>query len=101
MIALYQFLIAPLILWVILFLLARNRGTREFSTLFFVCVGITVISLVASIYLPDFAIIIVPVASVLLIQKFCYIGWVRSIVAAILYFVVLAFGSALFERIVR
>ena len=101
MIFLYQFLIAPLILWIILFLLARNCGNRAFSTLFFVCIGITVISLVASIYVPQFDILIIPIACVLLIQKFCYIGWLRSIAAAILYMVIMFVGSVLFEKAIR
>jgi uncharacterized membrane protein YczE len=98
MIFLYQFLVAPLILWFILFLLARNHGSRQFSTLFYVCIGITLISLGATIYLPQFAIIVIPVACVLLIQKFCYIGWIRSIIATILYMAAMLFCSILFDK---
>jgi hypothetical protein len=99
MIVLYQFIIAPVILWFILFLLARNCGTRAFSTLFYVCIGITVVSLLASIYLPQFAIIVIPVACVLLIQKFCYIGWIRSIIATLLYVAALLGCSILFDKV--
>ena len=95
------FFIAPAILWVILFLLARNHGNRAFSTLFYVCVGITIVSLLASIYLPQFAIFIIPVVCVLLIQKFCYIGWIRSIIATILYMTAMLGCAVLFDKVIH
>ena len=98
MIVLYQFLIAPVILWFILLLLARNHGTRSFYTVFYVCIGITVVSILASIYLPQFAIFIIPVTGVLLIQKFCYIGWIRSIIATVLYMAAMLVCSMLFDK---
>jgi hypothetical protein len=98
MIVVYQFIIAPVILWFILFLLSRNCGTRSFSTLFYVCIGITIVSIVAPIYRPQFAIFIIPVACVLLIQKFCYIGWIRSIIATILFMAAMQAYSILFDK---
>ena len=91
--------LAPAILWLILFFVARNQGDTSYSTLFFVSLGITVISVVASIYIPQFAIIVIPIVCVFAIQKFCYIGWLRSIIATVLYMVFLAVWSILFDKV--
>jgi len=95
------FFIAPAILWVILFLIARHQGDTSYSTLFFVSLGITVVALVSSIYIPQFAIIVVPIVCVLVIQKFCYIGWLRSIIATVLYMVFLTACSVLFDKVMH
>ena len=81
------FFINPAVLWVILFLVARKQGDTSYLTLFYVSMGITILAFVLALYLPQFAIFILPVACVLAIQKFCYIGWLRSIVATILFMV--------------
>ena|SRR5580658_6526563 len=79
------FFFAAAILWIILFFVARNQGDRSYSTLFYVSLGVTVVSWVSTIYLPHFATIITAVVCVLAIQKLCYVGWLRSIVATVLY----------------
>jgi hypothetical protein len=79
------FFIAPAILWIILFVIARHRGDTSYSTLFFVSLGISVVSLISAIYLPQWSLVITAVVCVLTIQKFCYIGWLRSIIATVLY----------------
>ncbi len=81
----YGFFLAPAILWVILFLVGRHQGDTSYSTLFFVSLGVTIVSLVSAIYVPQLTIIITPVVCVFAIQKFCYIGWFRSIIATVLY----------------
>jgi hypothetical protein len=95
------FFIAPAILWIILFLIARHQGDTSYSTLFFVSLGITIVALVSSIYLPQFAIIVVPIVCVLAIQKFCNIGWLRSIIATVLYMVFLTAWSVLFDKVIH
>ncbi len=95
----FGFFLAPGILWIILFLIARGQGDRSYPTLFFVCLGITVISVIASVYIPQFAIIVIPIVCVLAIQKFCYVGWIRSIVAAILYTAWMVLWPILFSHL--
>jgi hypothetical protein len=94
----FGFFLSPAILWVILFFIARNSGERSYSTLFFVSLGITIVAFVSSIYIPQFAIIVTPIVCFLAIQKFCYIGWLRSIVATILYMAWMIAGPVLFEK---
>jgi hypothetical protein len=80
------FFIAPAILWVILFFIARHQGDTSYSTLFFVSMGVTIVSVVSFILIPPYGgLIITPIVCVLAIQKFCYVGWVRSIIATVLY----------------
>lgn len=95
------FFIAPAFLWLILFLIARHQGERSYSTLFFVSLGITLVAFVCDIYIPQFAIIIVPIVCVLAIQKFCYIGWIRSIIATILYVGWMIVWPILFDQATR
>ena len=83
----YGFFIAPAILWVILFLIARNQGDTSYSTLFFVSFGVSVVAFVSSIYIPPYALIVTPIVCVLAIHRFCCIGWPRSIIATVLYMV--------------
>jgi uncharacterized membrane protein len=94
----FGFFLAPAILWIILFIIARNHGDRSYLTLFYVSLGVTVISWVSAICIPHFTIIVVPIVCVLAIQKFCYIGWFRSIIATILYTVWLIVWPILFNR---
>jgi hypothetical protein len=95
------FFIAPAILWVILFFVARHQGDTSYSTLFFVSLGITVAAFVSSIYLPQFALIIAAVVSVLAIQKFCYVGWLRSFIATALYMAWMVVWPILFAKVTR
>ena len=95
------FFIAPAFLWLILFFVARDQGDTSYSTLFFVSLGISVVALVSSIYIPQFAIIVVPIVCVLAIHKFCYIGWLRSIIATVLYMVFLTAWSVLFDKVIH
>ena len=81
----YGFFLAPAILWVILFFVGRHQGDTSYSTLFYVSLGVTIVSWAAAIYVPQLALIITPLVCVLAVQKFCYIGWLRSIIATILY----------------
>ena len=80
------FFVASAILWVILALVAGNReGDTSYSTLFYVSLGVSLASFVTGLCVPELAIFVTPVICVLAIQKFCYIGWTRSIVATVLY----------------
>lgn len=81
----YVFFVAPVILCGILFVVGGNRGDRSFSTRFFVSLGVTVAAWISAVFIQQFAVVIVPVVCVLAIQKFCYIGWLRSILATVLY----------------
>jgi hypothetical protein len=45
--------------------------------------------------------IIVPIVSILAIQKFCYIGWLRSIIATVLFTAWLIVWPILFAKIVH
>jgi hypothetical protein len=93
--------LAPAILWLILFIVARHQGDTSYSTLFYVSLGITVISVVTSIWIPQFAIIITPIVCVLAIQKFCYVGWLRSIIATVLYMIWMIVWPILFQAALR
>ena len=95
----FGYFLAPAILWLILFFIARNAGERSYSTLFFVSLGITIVAFVSSIYIPQFAIIVVPIVCVLVIQKFCYIGWLRSIIATVLYMAWMIAWPILFDKV--
>jgi hypothetical protein len=95
----FGFFLAPAILWIILFFIARNSGERSYSTLFFVSLGITIVAFVSSIYIPQFSLVITPVVCVLVIQKFCYIGWLRSIVATVLYMAWMIAWPILFGKV--
>ena len=91
--------LSPAILWLILFLIARNSGERSYSTLFFVSLGITIVAFVSTIYVPQLAIIITPIVCVLAIQKFCYPGWLRSIIATVLFMVWMITWPVLFSKV--
>lgn len=91
------FFIAPAILWVVLFFIARHQGDTSYSTLFFVSLGVTVVALVSSIYIPQFAIILTPVVCVLAIKRFCCIGWLRSIIATVFYMVWMIVWPLIFD----
>ena len=97
----YNLLLAPAILWVILFFVGRHQGNTSFSTLFYVSLGVSIISVLAFVYVPEFAIIITPVVCVLAIQKFCYIGWLRSIIATILYIVGCMAWNFFFDKLIH
>ena len=81
----FTFFINPAVLWVILFLVARKQGDTSYLTLFYVSMGITILAFVLALYVRPYAIYILPVVCVLAIQKFCYVGWLRSIVASVLF----------------
>ena len=93
------FFLDPAALWLILFLIARHQGDTSYSTLFYVSLGITIVSVVSCIYVPQFALLVIPIVCVLAIQKFCYIGWLRSIVATVLYMVWLIVWPMLFDKV--
>ncbi len=93
------FFLCPAILWLILFFVARNQGDTSYSTLFYVSLGVTIVSLVSSIYIPQFAIIITPVVCIFAIKKFCYIGWLRSIIATVLYMAWMVAWPILFDKV--
>jgi hypothetical protein len=78
-------LVATAILWVILALVSGKQGETSYSTRFYVSLGVTFASFVVGLCQPELAIFVTPVICVLVVQKFCYIGWPRSIVAAVLY----------------
>jgi len=80
-----QLLVATAILWVIVVLVASKRGETSYSTLFYVSLGVAFTSFVVGLCQPQLVIFVTPVICVLAIQKFCYIGWTRSIVATVLY----------------
>lgn len=90
------FFFAAAILWIILFFVARNRGERSYPTLFYISLGVTIVAWVSDIYLPHFKSIITLIVCILAIQKLCYIGWIRSVVAAIIYVGILA-GLSLYS----
>ena len=81
----FGFFLAPALLWVILFFIARHRGECSYSTLFYVSIGVFIVELLSSIYLPPYTLAITAVVCVLAIQKFCYVGWLRAVLATILY----------------
>lgn len=98
----FGFYLSPAVLWLILFLVARRAGgERSFSTLFFVSMGIFAVSLVSAIYIPQYTIIVTPVVCVLAIRRFCYIGWVRSIIVTVLYLAWMMAVPILFDKAVR
>jgi hypothetical protein len=78
-------LVATAILWVILALVAGKEGETSYSTRFYVSLGVTFASFVVGLCQPELTIFVTPVICVLAVQKFCYIGWPRSIVATVLY----------------
>jgi len=75
----------PVILWLILFIVARHDAERSYSTLFFVSLGISVVALITTIYVGQFAIIISPIVCVLALKQFCNLGWLRAMLATILF----------------
>lgn len=82
---LIQLLVATAILWVIVALVASKRGETSYSTLFYVSLGVSLVTFVVGLCQPGLVFFVTPVICVLAIQKFCYIGWTRSIVATVLY----------------
>jgi hypothetical protein len=79
------FFLQAAVLWVILFVVARHDANRSYSTLFVVSLGIGVVAFVSSIYIPQFTIVITPLVCVLALRQFCYMGWLRAIIATILF----------------
>jgi len=80
-----QLLVATALLWVIVVLVASKRGETSYSTLFYVSLGVAFASFVVGLRQPELVIFVTPVICVFAVQKFCYIGWTRSIVATVLY----------------
>src|SRR5436190_23803079 len=78
-------LVATAILWVIVVLVASKRCETSYSTLFYVSLGVSFASFVIGLCQPELVIFVTSVICALAIQKFCYIGWTRSIVATVLY----------------
>jgi len=81
----FGFLLQAAILYVILLFVGRHQGDTSYSTLFYISLGVSIVAFVSAIYIPQFAIVVTSLVCILAIQKFCYIGWIRSIVATILY----------------
>lgn len=80
-----QLLVATTLLWVIVAVVASKRGETSYSTLFYVSLGVAFVSFVVGLCQPELVIFVTPVICVLAIQKFCYLGRARSIVATVLY----------------
>jgi uncharacterized membrane protein len=62
----------------------RIKSFRTFSVASFAGVGINVV---------------VPVVCALAIQKFCYVGWLRSIIATVLYMAWMIVWPILFDKV--
>jgi hypothetical protein len=92
------FFLNPAVLWLILFFVARHDAARSYSTLFFVSLGISVVALVSSIYIPQFTIIVTSIVCILALKRFCYMGWLRAIIATILFIVWLCVWPILFGK---
>jgi hypothetical protein len=97
----FTFFINPAILWLILFFVARKQGDTSYSTLFYVSLGITILAFVLALYVPQFAIFILPVVCVLAVKRFCYIGWLRAIIATILFMVWVMLWPVLFHQVIH
>ena len=94
----FTLFINPAVLWVILFLVARKQGDASYSTLFFLSVGIALLAFALALFLPQFAIYILPLSSALAIKKFCYIGWLRAIIATVLFMTWVVFWPVIFRQ---
>jgi hypothetical protein len=92
------FFLYPAILWLVLFFVARHDANRSYSTLFFVSLGITIVAFVSSIYIPQFTIIVTPIICVLALKQFCYMGWLRAIIATILFLGWMIIWPILFQK---
>jgi hypothetical protein len=79
------FFIDPAVLWLILFLVARKQGVTAYSTLFYLTMGITIVAFGLALFLSPFAVYLLPVVCVLAFKRFCYIDWLRAILATTLY----------------
>jgi hypothetical protein len=95
------FFLDPAILWLILFFVARHGTERSYFTLFFVSVGITVVAFLSSIYIPQFAVFVIPIVSVLALRRFCNVGWGRAVVVTVLFVAWLCFSPVLFESLIK
>ncbi len=93
--------LSPAILWLILLIVARKQGDTSYVTLFFVSLGVAVISTIAAIYVPQFCLVITLIVCVLALRRFCYIGWTRAIIATVLYIGWLVAWPILFDRLAR
>jgi len=97
----FGFLLQAAVLWVILFFVARHDADRSYSTLFFICLGISVVALLSAIYIPEFAVIAVSVVCVLALRRFCYMGWLRAVVATVLFVAWMIVWPILFSSLTR
>ena len=80
-----NFFLYPAVLWLILFVVARHQGNSSYSTLFYVSLAINIVAFLSAACDPILCLIFTPIVSALVIHKFCYIGWSRTILATILF----------------
>ena len=96
----FGFLFAyPASLWLILYFVARRDADRSYSTLFYVTLGVVLVAYATAIYFPPFVLIVTPIVCVLVLRRFCYMGWLRAIIATILFVAWMCIWPTIFQKI--
>src|SRR5581483_3861084 len=97
----FGFFLHAAVLWLILFIFARHDADRSYSTLFFVSLVIVLETILSAMYIRPWDVLLDTVVCVLLLRRFCYMGWFRAIIATVLFSLWLAFYPYLWERFVK
>jgi hypothetical protein len=90
----------PPVLWLILFCIDRHNADCSWLKLFFVSLGICVVTGVVSLCVPLAAasiigVIIALFVSIFALHQFCDMGWLRAIISAVLFSLWLIFWPVL------
>jgi len=85
----------------VFFVAHKQGGDTSYVTLFYVSLGITLVAFALALFVPTYAIFILPVVCAWAIQKFCSIGWLRSIVATILFMAWVVSWPVIFDKMLK
>ncbi|MGL5017530.1 MAG: hypothetical protein ACRDBP_05315 [Luteolibacter sp.] len=96
-----QIIISALILCASLYLIARHEAEISLPVVLMITVGVSVISVLLSLFIGPFAFLVALVILAFAIQRFCYVGWPKAFAVTGIYAVtniVLGVGMHLIRK---
>jgi hypothetical protein len=80
-----QIIISALILCAALYLIARNEAEISLPVVLMITVGVSVVSILLSLFIGPFAFLVALAVLAFAVQRFCYVGWPKAFAVTGIY----------------